>query len=101
MRKKEKPLTQNLTPKKAIKPSQRRIIFQKEKDATEDVNLQDLLLTINLVIKEMGLPEHIRFLRLSYTVNGAISGLLSEKAIISMLIPTFSETLIKVVKQYD
>ena len=49
----------------------------------------------------MCLSEHIRFLKLSYTVNGAISGLLSEKAIVSMLIPTFNETLIKVVKQYD
>ena len=101
MRKKEKPLAQNLAPKKAVKPSQRRIIFQREKGASQDVNLQDLLLTINLVIKEMSLPEHIRFLRLSYTVNGAISGLLSEKAIASMLIPTFSETLIKVARQYD
>ena len=101
MRKKEKPLAQNLTPKKAIKPSQRRIIFQREKDATEDVNLQDLLLTINVAIQKMGLPEHIRFLKLSYTANGAISGLLSEKAITSMLIPTFNETLIKVVRQYD
>ena len=49
----------------------------------------------------MNLPEYIRFLKLSYTVNGAISGLLSEKTIIFMLIPTFNETLIKVVKQYD
>ena len=49
----------------------------------------------------MSLPEHIRFLKLSYTVNGAISELLSEKAITSMLIPTFNETLIKVVRQYD
>ena len=101
IQKKQKSLTQKLTPKKATEPSQRRVIFQRMKDAPQDVNLQDLLLTINLVIKNMGLPEHIRFMKLSYTVNGAISGLLSEKAIASMLIPTFSETLIKVARQYD
>ena len=49
----------------------------------------------------MGLPEHIRFLKLIYTTTGSISGLLGEKALVSMLIPSFSDALIKIARDYN
>jgi hypothetical protein len=60
-----------------------------------------MLLAINVAIKKMGLPEHIRLLKLIYTATGSISGLLGEKALASMLIPSFNDTLIKIARDYD
>jgi hypothetical protein len=60
-----------------------------------------MLLAINLAIKAMGLPEHIRLLKLSYTATGSISGLLREKALALMLLPDFSDHLIRAVREHD
>jgi hypothetical protein len=60
-----------------------------------------MLLAINLAIKKMGLPEHIRLLKLIYTATGSISGLLRKKALILMLIPSFNDALIKIARDYD
>jgi hypothetical protein len=38
---------------------------------------------------------------LGYTETGAISGLLAEKAIINILIPHYSDVLVKVAIQYN
>jgi hypothetical protein len=99
---KRKPVpTAELTPKKAAEPSQRRIIFQRQKDANQNTNLPNLLLALNKAMKEWGLPDHIRLIKLGYTGAGAISGLLAEKATAAMLIPRFSNALIKIAIQHD
>jgi hypothetical protein len=56
---------------------------------------------LNKVIKEWGLPDHIRLIKLSYIETGVISGLLAEKATVNMLIPYYSDVLIKVAIQYN
>ena len=99
---KKKPVpTAELTPKKATEPSQRRIIFQRQKNAIQNTNLPNLLLALNKAMKEWGLPDHIRLIKLGYTGAGAISGLLAEKATAAMLIPRFSDALIKIAIQHD
>jgi hypothetical protein len=60
-----------------------------------------MLLAINLAIKKMGLPKHIRLLKLTYTITGSISGFLEEKALASMFISIFNDTLIKIAREYD
>ena len=60
-----------------------------------------MLLAINVAIKKIGLPEHIWFLKLIYTTTGSISGLLGEKALALMLVPSFSDALIKIARDYN
>ena len=60
-----------------------------------------MLLAINLAIKKIGLPEHIRLLKLTYTAIGSISGLLGEKALALMLIPAFNDSLIKTAREHN
>ncbi len=52
-------------------------------------------------MKEWGLPEHIRLIKLDYTETGTISGFLAERATASMLIPRYSDALIKIAIQHD
>jgi hypothetical protein len=99
-RKKAIPATE-LAPKKATEPSQRRVILQREKNANQNVNLPNLLLALNKAMKEWGLPDHIRLIKLGYTETGAISGLLTDKATADMIIPLYSDALIKIAIQYD
>ena len=47
------------------------------------------------------LSKHIYLLKLGYTGTGAISGLLSKKAIASMIILMYSDALIKVAIPFD
>jgi hypothetical protein len=101
IQRKTKPLAQELTPKKATELSQRCIIFQRLKDAPQYASLSNILLAINLAIKKMGLPEHIRLLKLTYTTTESISGFFREKALASMLISAFNDTLIKIAREYD
>jgi len=51
-KKKPTPLVQELAPKKATEPCQRRIIFQRQKDAPKNVNLPNLLLALNKAMKQ-------------------------------------------------
>lgn len=96
-----KSLTQDLALKKVIEPAERRIIFTRNTLSTGKINLSDLLLAINLAIKEIGLPDHIRFLRISYTATGAISALLGDKATAEMLCPLYNDTLINTARKFD
>src|SRR6266480_4398698 len=90
-----------LAPKKATEPSQRRIILQRQKNADKTTNLPNLLLALNKAIKEWGLPDHIRLIKLDYIKTGAISGFLAEKATAAILISHYSDALIKVAIQYN
>jgi hypothetical protein len=49
------------------------------------IKILDLLLAINTAIKDQGLSEHIRLLRLWKTPTGAISRILKERASVNML----------------
>jgi hypothetical protein len=60
-----------------------------------------MLLAINLAIKKTGLSEYIRLLKFTYIATGSISGFLEEKALASMLISVFNDTLIKIAREYD
>ena len=60
-----------------------------------------MLLALNKAMRQWGLPEHIRLIKLGYTGTGAISGLLSEKSIASMIIPNYSDSMIKIAIQFD
>jgi hypothetical protein len=40
-------------------------------------------------------------LKLIYTATGSISGLLGEKVLILMLIPSFNDALIKIARDYN
>ena len=60
-----------------------------------------MLLALNKAIRQWGLPEHISLLKIGYTSSGAISCLLNEKAIATMLVPLYSDALIKVAIQFD
>jgi hypothetical protein len=45
--------------------------------------------------------NHVRFLNLHYTAKGAISGRLKEKALVKMLISSYSDLLITITKIID
>ena len=60
-----------------------------------------MLLALNKAMRQWGLPKHIRLIKLGYTGSGAISGLLSEKAIVLMIIPAYSDLIIKIAIQFD
>jgi hypothetical protein len=62
----------------------RRILFNREK-TSKSVKILDLLLAINRALKDQGLPDHIRLLRLWETPSRALSGVLKERAIAEML----------------
>src|SRR5271154_146646 len=98
---KKKPQVQQLAPKKASEPCQRRLILQRPKEAARSANLADMLLALNKAIRQWGLPEHISLLKIGYTNTGAISCLLNEKAIAPMLLPAYSDALMKVAIQFD
>jgi hypothetical protein len=45
--------------------------------------------------------SHVRFLNLHYTAKEVISGRLKEKALIKMLIPSYSDLLVTIAKIID
>ena len=80
----KKPQNKELEPKNGLEAADRRILFHREK-TSQSAKIPDLVYAINKAIKDKGLPDHIRLLRLWQTPTGAISGLLKEKATIEML----------------
>jgi hypothetical protein len=87
----KKPQNKDLAPRNGLDTVDRRILFKRGK-TTQSLKIPDLLLAINKAIKDQGLPEHIRLLRLHETLTGAISGLLKERANVNML--DFAKTAI-------
>jgi hypothetical protein len=87
----KKPQNKDLAPRNGLDIVDKRILFKRGK-TTQPLKIPDLLLTINKAIKDQGLPEHIRLLRLHETPIGAISGLLKERANVNML--DFAKTAI-------
>ena len=101
VQKKTKPKAQDLAPKKATEPCQRRLVFLRAKNAPQAANLADMLLALNRAIRRWELPEHISLLKIGYTGSGAISCLLNDRATAQMIIPSYSDALIKVAIQFD
>jgi hypothetical protein len=62
----------------------RRILFNREK-ISKFIKILDLLLAINRALKDQGLPDHIRLLRLWETPSEALAGVLKERATAEML----------------
>ena len=79
-----KPQNKEIEPKNGLEVADRRILFNRAK-TSQPIKIPDLLLAINKAIKNKGLPDHIRILRLWETPSGAISGLLKERANVDML----------------
>ena len=75
---KQKNLPQELAPKRGLDPVDRRILFTRLETGKKSVVLPDLLLAINLASKKIGLPEHIKLIKLWFTPSEAISGLLKK-----------------------
>jgi hypothetical protein len=80
----KKSQNKDLEPRNDLEAVDRRILFSREK-ISKSVKILDLLLAINRALKDQGLPDHIRFLRLWETPSGALSRVLKERAIIEML----------------
>jgi hypothetical protein len=80
----KKPQNKDLAPQNGLDIVDRRILFKRGK-TSQPIKIPDLLLAINTAIKDQGLPEHIRLLRLWETPTGAISGILKERANVNML----------------
>jgi hypothetical protein len=77
----------------------RRILFKRGK-TTQPLKISDLLLAINKAIKDQGLPEYIRLLRLYETLTGAISRLLKERASVDIL--DFAKTaILEIIQKID
>src|SRR5450432_2760347 len=100
MAKKQKSLPRELASKKRLDPVDRRILFTRLETGKKSVVLPDLLLAINLASKKIGLPEHIRLIKLWFTPSGAISGLLKEGATGEMLLNAQKE-IIDAAKKID
>jgi hypothetical protein len=50
---------------------------------------------------EKKISSYVRFLNLHYTVKEAISGRLKEKALVKMLVPSYSDLLVTIAKIID
>jgi hypothetical protein len=50
---------------------------------------------------EKRVPSYVRFLNLHYTAKGAINGRLKEKALVKMLVPSYSDLLVTITKTID
>ena len=77
----------------------RHYLFTRE-NKERKIDLKDLLLALNKAIQQEKYPDHVRFLNLSYTIIGAISGLLKEKALVEML-ELIKEILLEVIKKFN
>ena len=86
MAKKQKSLPRELAPKRGLDPVDRRILLTRLETGKKSVVLPDLLLAINLASKKIGLPEHIKLIKLWFTPLEAISGLLKEGVTGEMLL---------------
>jgi hypothetical protein len=80
MVKKQKNLPRKLAPKRGLNPIDKRILFTRLETGKKSVILPNLLPAINLASKKIGLPEHIRLIKLWFTPLEAISRLLKEEA---------------------
>jgi hypothetical protein len=50
---------------------------------------------------EKRVPSHVLFLNFHYTAKGAISGRLGEKALAKILVPSYSDILVAIIKTID
>ena len=94
-----KPQNKETEPKNGLEAIDRRILFKREK-TSQSVQIPDLLLAINKAIKDKGLPDHIRLLRLWETPSGAISGQLKERANVDMLNST-KTAILEAIQEID
>lgn len=83
----------------------RRILFPREvsgQQASGQYKSEaDLMLALNEALQKAGEAQDIRFSRVRYAPSGAISALLTEKADAGLLVPRWSNLLIRAAKSVD
>ena len=99
VQKKPKTVAKILEPQKGTAAVDRRILFTREKNE-KNVDLEDLLASLNKSLYKEQVPSHIRLQKLFYTATGAISGLLMNKAT-AQIIEIVKERLLKVARKKD
>lgn len=97
--KSRKPPTYQSKPPKAEHQG-RRILFPREISG-QHKSEADLMLVLNEALQKAGETQDIRFSRVRYAPSGAISALLTEKADAGLLVPRWSNLLIRAAKSVD
>jgi len=93
---------------KALKPVKeknkeaRRLIFRRNKETeTPKSSREDIILALNRALADAKLPDFIRVVDAGYMETGAISVLLGQGSLGSMVLPGYGELLVAVVCKAD
>lgn len=78
----------------------RRILFPR-KSGGQLKSEADLMLALNKALQRAGVEPKVRFSRVRYAPSGSISALFTEKADATMLLPQWSNLLIRAAKMVD
>src|SRR5215469_325246 len=87
--------------KEKAKEAWRLLFYRKSKDKTPRSNYRDIILALNRALAGKGIPDFLRAVDTSYTRLGAISVLLEQGALGTILVPNYSDLLIAVVCKED
>src|SRR5215469_9769492 len=95
-------LPKDLKPaKEKAKEAWRLLFCRKSKDKTPRSNCGDIILALNRALVGKGMPDFLRVVDASYTRSGAISVLLKQGALGTILVPNYSDLLITAVCKED
>lgn len=78
----------------------RRILFPWKKDS-EHKSEADLMLALNGALQKAGVGTKVGFCRIRYAPSGSVSALLTKQAGAAMLLPQYSNLLIRAAKSVD
>jgi len=87
--------------KEKAKEAQRLLFHRKSEDKTPRSNHRDIILALNRALAGKGMPDFLRVVDASYTRSGAISVLLKQGALGTILVPDYSDLLIMAVCKED
>jgi hypothetical protein len=91
-----------LTPVAGQEKEARRLIFRREeRQETQTADRADLILALNQALLEEGLPSFVRIVDANYTATGAVSALLQNGAVSSMLLPRYRDLLLAAARKAD
>jgi hypothetical protein len=86
---------ENLKPAKEKNKEARRIIFRRDMgNKAPKANREDIILALNRALAGKGLPSFIRVVDAGYTETGAISVLLGQGSLGSMVIPSHRDLVV-------
>ena len=99
---KESQRQSELRPVKSENKKMQRIIFQRvQKASVSRADRADLILAMNKVLTAQGLLLFVWVLNAGYSMAGAVSALLREGAVSTMLVPKYSDVLLTAVRAVD